>query len=179
MTHATLDRQALLDRAVAAASGGMSNDDMPRMRELLDVLVRDWLREAGDDADAPAVIELLYKDFRTAIAGQPAQIRLAWVQAQVLDRSIRRLGVQTFALGKQLIDGTVARDAGKPRGEALLHELEAVTREVKDLKDPGAKARLMNDVQEASMEALYAIEGKAMSLRLNHYASDAQAPHVS
>src|ERR1700759_2733385 len=127
----------------------------------------------GTDDDAPAVIDLLRKDFNAAMAGKPAPARLEAVRAQVLDRRIPRLGVQTFALGKQLIDGGVSRD------EALMKEIDATASAVRALTDVGARARLGRDLQEASMEALYAIEGKAMSLRLNHYASDAQAPRVS
>jgi len=179
MTNPTTDRQALLDRVIASATIGMSPGDAARMRELLDELVRDWLREAGTDGDAPAVIDLLYKDFDAAVAGKPVAARIEAVRAQVLDRRIRRLGVQTFALGKQIIDGGVSRGEARPRGEALMKEIDAVASDVRALADAGARARLGRDLQEAGMEALYAIEGKAMSLRLNHYASDAQASRVS
>ncbi|HEX7838892.1 MAG TPA: hypothetical protein VF469_15550 [Kofleriaceae bacterium] len=179
MTHPTTDRQALLDSLLTSTAIGMPTGDAARMRELLDELVRDWLREAGTDDDAPAVIDLLRKDFNATVAGKPGPARLEVVRAQVLDRRIRRLGVQTFALGKQLVDGGVSRDEARSRGEALMKEIDAVASQVRALADAGARARLGRDLQEASMEALYAIEGKAMSLRLNHYASDAQAPRVS
>lgn len=179
MTYPTTHRQGLLDSMIASTTIGMPTGDVARMRELLDELVRDWLREAGTDGDAPAVIDLLRKDFNAAMAGKPAPARFEAVRAQVLDRRIRRLGVQTFALGKQLVDGGVSHDEARSRGEALMKEIDAVASDVRALADAGAKARLGRDLQEASMEALYAIEGKAMSLRLNHYASDAQAPRVS
>jgi hypothetical protein len=174
-----LDPQALLDSVVPFATTGLSAGDAARMRDLLAALVRDWQREAGTDADAPAVIAMLRKDFETALAGKSGATRLDAVNAQVVERELRRLGAQTFALGKQLIDGSVARDDGKARGQALLKELEGVGTKVRAVADVGLRDQLARDLQEASLEALYAVEGKAMSLRLNHYASDAQAPHVS
>ena len=46
-----LEESASMQLRMLAAAGG----DAARMRELLDKLVRDWVREAGTDAEAPAV----------------------------------------------------------------------------------------------------------------------------
>jgi hypothetical protein len=172
------DRQGLLDDVAAAATGGMVAGDAAWMRELLDELVGDWYREAGADDDAPAVLELLRGELERALAGKPAAERLEVVRAGVLDRRIRRLGVQTFELGKQIIDGRVDGTHARTRGQALMDGIEAVAAEVRTLAAADVRARLGRDLQEASLEALYAIEGKAMSHRLSHYASDAQPPRV-
>jgi hypothetical protein len=174
----TTDRQALLEQVTASATAGMSDPDAARMRALLDELVRDWYREAGTDDDAQAVLDLLRRELDGELAGKAAAARTDTVYAAVLDRRIRRLGVQTLDLGKRIIDGSVERDDARARGEALMKEIEAVAAEVRTLADADVRARLGRDLQEASMEALYAIEGKAMSHRLNHYASDAEPPRV-
>jgi len=174
----TMDRPGLLDDVAAAATGGLAAGDAARMRELLDELVSDWYREAGTDNDAPAVLELLRGELAAALTDKRDTERLEIVRAAVLERRIRRLGVQTFELGKQIIDGRGDREQARARGKELMEKIEAVAAEVRTLADAEARARLGRDLQEASMEALYAIEGKAMSHRLSHYASDAQ-PRVS
>jgi hypothetical protein len=174
----TISRQELLDDVVAAATAGMAAGEATTMRGLLDELVGDWYREAGTDEDAPAVLELLRGELASALAGKGAAERLDVVRAGVLDRRIRRLGVQTFELGKQVVDGRGDREQARARGRALMDEIEAVAKEVRALADEAARARLGRDLQEASMEALYVIEGEAMSHRLSHYASDA-GPRVS
>ena len=167
------DRQGLLDDVTAAAAAGMAAGDAERMRALLDELVADWYREAGTDDDAPDVVALLRGELETALAGKAPAERLDVVRAGVLDRRIRRLGVRTFELGKQIIDGGVDREQARARGQELMDAIEATAAEVRTIADAGARARLGRDLQEASMEALYAIEGKAMSHRLSHYESDA------
>jgi hypothetical protein len=174
----TIDRQVLLDAVTASATAGLPAERAARMQQLLDELVRDWYREAGTDQDARAVLDLLRRELDASLAGKPAAARIDAVHAAVLDRRIRRLGVQTFELGKRIIDGGVSRDDARPQGESLMKEIEAVAAEVRTLADASARARLGRDLQEASMEALYAIEGSAMSHRLSHYASDAQPPRV-
>jgi hypothetical protein len=175
----TIDRYVLLDQVAAGITPGLPAAEAASLRSLLDELVRDWCREAGSDSDAPAVIDLLRKELDAALAGKPATARIEVVRAAVLDRRIRRLGVQTLALGKQAIDGSVTPDDARTKGQSLMKELEAVAVEVRALADASTRARLGQDLQEASMEALYAIERKAMSHRLSHYARDAQPPRVS
>lgn len=171
----TPERQRLLDEVTTQVAGGLPAPDAVHLRALLDELITDWYREAGSDADAPAVLDLLRGELRDAIAGKPAVARIETVRAAVVERRIRRLGVQTFELGKRIVDGGVTRDDARARGEALLHEIEAAAAELRTLGDAELRARLGRDLQEASMEALYAVEGKAMSLRLNHYANDARS----
>jgi hypothetical protein len=173
-----INRYALLDQVAAGITPGLPAPDAARVRKLLDELVNDWYREAGDDSDAPAIIALLRKELDAALADKPSAARIEIVRCGVLDRRIRRLGVQTLALGKQLIDGSVAQEDARTQGESLMKQIEEVAAEVRTLTDSSARARLSGDVQEASMEALYAIEGQAMSHRLSHYARDTQPPRV-
>jgi hypothetical protein len=174
----TTDHQALLDELTAAVTPGMPDASAADARLLLDELVHDWYREAGSDADAPAVLDLLRRELETSIARKSAVARLDAVRAAVIDRRIRRLGVQTFELGKRIIDGGVTRDDARAQGEALMKQIETAAAAVRGLTDVNARTRLGRDVQEASLEALYAIEGKAMSLRLGNYAKHAQPPRV-
>ena len=43
---------------------------------------------------------------------------------------------------------------------------------MKAIQDSGTQQRLMRDLNEVRMEAPYAVERKAMSLRLNRYLQD-------
>lgn len=169
----TADRHALLEEVAATAATSLSSSDAVRMRELLEELVRDWYREAGTDDDAPAVLDLLRREFDASIAGTSAAARIDVVRAAVINRRIRHLGVRTLELGRQIIDGEVSRDDARARGESLMQEIEAVAVDVRTLADEDTRAQLSVALQEASMEALYAIEGKTMSLRLNYYARNA------
>jgi hypothetical protein len=170
-----IDRQRLLDEVTAQVAGGLLALDATHLRTLVDELVTDWVREAGSDADAPAVLDLLREELQQAIAGKSTVARIEIVRRAVIERRIRRLGVQTFELGKRIIDRGVAPADARAQGESLLRQIEAAAAEVRTLGDASLRARLGRDLQEASMEALYAIENKAMSHRLNHYAQNAQA----
>jgi hypothetical protein len=175
----TTDRKVLLEQVTATATAGMSAAETGRVKLLLDELVTDWYREAGTDDDTQAVLDLLRREFDAELGGMAPAARIDAVHAAVLDRRIRRLSAQTLELGKRIIDGGVPADEARAGGEALMKEIEAVAAEVRTLADADTRARLGRDLQEASLEALYAIQGKAMSHRLSHYASDAQRPHVS
>lgn len=172
----TAVRSAVLEPLIASTTAGMLAPDAVRTAALLDELVTEWDCEAGSDGDAPAVLDRLRRDFEVALAGKLGVSRLDAVLAEVLDRRIRRLGAQTFELGKRLIDGAVARDDARIRALAMMTDIEAVAADVRALTDVPARTRLGRDLQEVSMEALFAIEGQAMSLRLSHHASDAQLP---
>jgi len=82
---------------------------------------------------------LLRRELDASIAGTSATARVDVVRAAVLDRRIRRLGVQTFELGKRIVDGGVPRDDARAQGEALMKQLEAVTAAVRMLADASAR----------------------------------------
>lgn len=169
----TTDRKALLETVTAQVIAGMSVDDAARTRPLLKKLVDDWYREAGTDDDAQAVLELLRGELEAEVRALAPAARVEAVRAAVLDREVRQLGVKTFQLGKQVIDRAVPPETASVQGQALMRLLDQAAGEVKKLADAAVRARLVRDLQEASMEALYAIHHKGMSLRLSHYASDA------
>ena len=88
---------------------------------------------------------------------------------QQLTRRIGQLGSRSYELGSQIVDETIEASAARSQGESLLREVDELTADVKAIQDPEAQRRLMRDLNEVRMEALYAVERKAMSLRLNRY----------
>jgi hypothetical protein len=86
-----------------------------------------------------------------------------------LTRRIGQLGMRSYELGSQLVDNRIDASEARTQGESLLREVDELTPEVKAIQDSDAQRRLMRDLNEVRMEALYAVERKAMSLRLNRY----------
>lgn len=150
---------------------GLSASDAARGHDLARALVADWEREADGKPEAKAILEILRSDFDAAAAGRTPEGRLELLQATLIERQINRLSVESFALGKAVIDGTVELDEAKRQGETLLASIEALNPEVRSLTDADTQRRLRRDLGEAMMDALYAVERKAMSMRLNNYAS--------
>jgi hypothetical protein len=97
---------------------------------------------------------------------------VAILRALVLGRRISRLRVRTFALGRAILDGTTAAEAARDDGRGLLREAEALSAQVRAIGDPTAAAHLMALLGDALMEALFAVEGKAMSPRLARHSRD-------
>ncbi|HZS39229.1 MAG TPA: hypothetical protein VFF06_20500 [Polyangia bacterium] len=175
MTKA-IDQKAVaaeLERSLLAGLDGKQRDDGAR---LATELAADWAREANSDPDPPAVLEVQRADLDAAVSGKTPQQRLDVLRAQVVERKINRASVATWALGTGVVDGKIAGDAARAEGQKLLAQIDALTADVKTLADADTSKRLMRDLNEARMEALYAVERKAMSLRLNRYQQDHPAP---
>ncbi len=88
---------------------------------------------------------------------------------QQLTRRIGQLGARSYELGSQIVDEKIEPSAARTQGEDLLREVDELTPDVKAIQDSDVQRRLMRDLNEVRMEALYAVERKAMSLRLNRY----------
>jgi hypothetical protein len=178
MTHADDPRLApLLAEVGPEVLPGLPGPADEARAELRDLLA-DWLREAGHDADSPAVVALLRKEYLAAQAVRSPAERRDLLRAESLERSVRRLGVATLALASGVVDKTVAVDEARARGKELMAELDALGPRFQAVTDPQRAARLRDDIQEARLEALYAVDGKIMSLRLARHARDAAAPNV-
>ncbi|MGM0578881.1 MAG: hypothetical protein ACQEXJ_24375 [Myxococcota bacterium] len=134
-------------------------------------LAADWHREAGADDDRDEVLEVLREDLGEAASGRDRDGRLRLLRTEVLDRRIRALGRETLRLGKAVVDGEIGGEAAREQGEALLERVRAIEEELDEALDERREA-LERDLREASLEALHAAAGGAMSRRLSRYAQE-------
>jgi hypothetical protein len=154
---------------------GLAGPELDRGRALLGRLVTDWLAEAqAGGALASQVLALLRGDLERDAKPLAPRDRVVLLDAEILDRELRALGNASFALGKQLVDGTVDDDA-RGRGLALLDQLEALAPRVAAVSLEPRRVALRRQLEDATLEALYAVERKAMSPRLSRYAQDQRA----
>lgn len=143
----------------------------PQVQQLARALAADWRREAGDDHDlAPDVLAILREDLDEALDGRDAEGRLLVLECEVLERQLRGLSRDSLALGKQVIDGEIDDSKAKAQGERLLKAAEALSPQIRAIPDEALRAPLQRDLNDLTMEALYAVERKAMSRRLSDYA---------
>jgi hypothetical protein len=165
----------------AVGRGRADNDSDALVDELLD----DWQREAGEDAHAPAILALLRREFLDQAGARDETGRHELLLEHVLDRRIRRASVRSLNLGRRVMDGAIESEQARSEGEALMSEAKEIAPLIRELGDSEVVARLQRDLQEVTLEALYAIERKAMSRRLMDHQRDTQAsskvepPHVS
>ena len=83
----------------------------------------------------------------------------------MVERRIDRLDAQAFALGKDVLAGSIDDEDARCRGREYLDRAEALAGELDRLgAPPGDPAR--RALGDAVMDALYAVERKAMSPRL-------------
>lgn len=141
-----------------------------RARPLLEELARDWLREANKSDRPDRVLDILCEDFDEILGDAEGEELLSLLLAQVLERRSRSLSVRSFALGKAVLQAKVHEAEAQSQGKSLLEESDVLTREIVALGDGNPlKAQLERRLQDVRLEALYAIERKAMSLRLGRY----------
>lgn len=147
-----IDRQAVLAELEPRYLDGLSGSDRIEAAELLREIVDDWAAEADSTPDPEAVLGL-----------QKSQLGdgLQALRERVLTRRAEHLSAETFALGKAVLAGDVSDEDAAARGRELLARAEALGPLVQD--GPEVAKREVND---AVMEALYAVERKAMSPRL-------------
>lgn len=156
---------------------GLAGDDVERGRALLGRLLPYWLEEArAGGALGPQVIEILRNDLQRDAQPLSPRDRLVLIDADILDRELRALANDSFALGKQVIDATVSDDIARDRGRALLAQLELLRPRVDAIALDAKRLALRQQLEDALLEALYAVERKAMSPRLNRYAHDRPRP---
>jgi hypothetical protein len=149
---------------------GLSERETDEGRTLVDALMADWTREATSN---PAAIGALQRqELAEAGQGKSPVERLDLLRAEVAKRRINQLSVQSYALASHLIDGTIDPATARAQGESLLTDVDTLTSAVKTIDDADTQRRLHRDLNEVRMEALYAVEQKAMSLRLNRYHQD-------
>jgi hypothetical protein len=122
------------------------------------------------------VLAILRGDLERDLQPLAPRERLVLLEAEVLDRELRALSNESFALGKQLVDGKVGDDEAKTRGRTLLSRVEALAPKVDAITIEARRVALRRQVEDTLLEALYAVERKAMSPRLSRYAQDQRKP---
>ena len=85
---------------------------------------------------------------------------------------MRRLSAQSYALGQKIIEKKIATEEARREGEAMMAAVDTLAPRWQAIVDANAKADLHRQIQDVRMEALYAVERKAMSARLSRYAAD-------
>jgi len=145
---------------------GLEGSELGEGRRLLAEIVDDWAREADATSDPAAVHRFQREDFEALGEGRDAAGRLEALRLRALGRRVDRLSVDTFALGKAILSGSIDGEEARSRGEAFLRRAEALAGELKRLDRSPAVEAIQRDLSEAMMEALFAVERKATSARL-------------
>lgn len=166
---ARIDQAALQHALEGQVLAGVEGDAAAEGRTLVGELVRDWAREADSDQDPPAVLAVLRKDLDGALVNQGPAARVETLRVQVLERKVNRLSARCNALGQAVVDGRLGKEEARAKGQALLAEFDGVWPVLAAVKDGAVAARLRRDLNEARMDALYAVERQAMSRRLADY----------
>lgn len=155
---------------------GLDGAQLEEGRELVREVVDDWQREAQTTANPAAVLEIQQADLEEmAGAGTDA---LHLLRTRVLQRRVDRLGSATLALGQGILDGSVEDERGREEGRRLLGQAEALAGELDDLGPSPRAEAIRRELGDAVMEALYAVERKAMSARLARSAGADGPPPV-
>lgn len=140
---------------------------------LIDELVTDWAREAATSSDPAGVLRFLRQDLEDLRAGSTDADPLAPLRFGVARRQVDRVSAQTFALGKAVLAGSVDDAEARRQGRALLDQVERLAADAQHLPDERAAA-LRRELGDASLEARYAMERGALSLRLERERQAAQ-----
>lgn len=170
-----IDKERVIAELSPEWLAGLEGDELEEGRRLLGAIADDWAREADPTPDPAAVHRFQRKDLEALGRGRDAAGRLEALRARVLGRRVDRLSVGTFALGKAILSGSVDDEEGRRRGQAFLRETEGIAAELKQLSPSPAVDAIQRDLGEAVMEALFAVERKAMSPRL---AREAEVPEA-
>ncbi len=169
----------LRQEITALVCDGLDGEMRVNNAALAGELVDDWNREAnaGDnEAERKAVLNLLRSDLIAALEGAGAEARTQQLRLEVYDRRVRRLSVQSLTLGKGIIEARIPVEEGRKDGRKLMSQVEALAPALAALAASDRRAYLQRELEQVSMEALYAIEGQAMSHRLSHFAAE-RDPH--
>ena len=166
------DAATLVAQLAPRVLAGMTSEEQAQGEALLAALVDHWLAEASAGTVGHQVLAILTGDLDAAIRDKAPEARLELLRAQLLERRLQLLSTRSFDIGRRVVDGAVDPATAGADGRAILAEVEAMAPEVRAIKDPVLQAPLNRMLQEIMLEALYAVEHKAMSGRLSRYATD-------
>jgi len=160
-----LDRDAALEHIRSTWPAALSEADQERALPAARELVTDWAREADTMPDPAAVGRYQREDLDATIAqvgGDPVK----GLELELLKRRVNQLNAATFRLAQEILDGTVPDDESKPRGNELLKRCEQLAAEARDLDSNPVVVGIRRSLEESMLDALFAVERKAMSPRL-------------
>jgi hypothetical protein len=153
-----------IEQLVASFFPEASGESAKQAGELLARLAEEWRREAKGKAHPESIREFQEQDLSAALGDSQDEARMDALHGFLLQRRAEQLGLRTLSLGKEILSGEATDPQAKTRGAALLKEVERLAAEGKTLGTiPPA---LQREIGEAMMEALYAVERKGMSQRL-------------
>lgn len=180
-----IDKERVLGELSPEWLAGLEGRELEEGRRLLAEIVADWAREADPTPDPAAVHRFQREDLEVLGRGQDAAGRLDALRMRAFGRRCDRLSVGTLSLGRAILAGSVDDEDARRRGKAFLRDAEALAAELKQLPGSPASEAIQRDLSEAVMDALFAVERKAMSARLAREAGAAGAgeaaggpPHV-
>ena len=162
-----IDQAGIVAELEAELLKGIDGAGRTEGRRLLDQLVADWAREANSHSEPEAVTREQRKDLAEAMQATKGSERLVGLRQALLKRQIRRLSAQSFELGEKILGGQVSREKAPEEGRPLLRAAEQLAQELDELPATDERRRLRRDLENALMEALFAVEGGAMSARLS------------
>ncbi|MEO8539356.1 MAG: hypothetical protein ABI577_06405 [bacterium] len=156
------DRNAA--KPLADTLGTLHGEDKATAEKLLQWLTADWDRERRGKSHPEAVEKFQREALDESLGEAKGEEFLGRLRGFVLQRKAEQLSLRTLELGKEIKSGAVKDPDARTRGKALLKQVEALAAEAKLL--PAAVPALQRELGEAMMEALYAVERKGMSQRL-------------
>ncbi len=171
-----IDQARIVSDLEARWLAGLNGAARTEGRRILDQLVADWAREASSHSEPAEVTEVQQKDLQQVLGQADPAERLTVLRGELMKRQVRRLRARTFELGTAILEGRAERAEAKQAGEPLLKEAEGLAEGLKALPDTAERQRLQRELGEALMEALFAVEGGAMSPRLSRQSSERSGP---
>jgi hypothetical protein len=159
--------QELLRRELSGTwLDGLEGPERDEADRLLDEVVADWAREADPTPDPQAVLHFQREGLAALAQGRDAAGRLDALRTRVLTRRAEHLGAETFQLGRAILAGEATDPDARERGSELLRRAEELAAALKAVPPSPEADAARRELSDAVMEALYAVERKAMSARL-------------
>jgi len=167
-----IDQAALVDDLTSTWLAGLQGADGAKARQLAGELVADWAREADSMPDPAAVVRYQREDLE-AMATNNGGDWLRALDLELLQRRVNQLSATTFKLAQAALERKIGADASARQGRALLEQCEQYAADLDRLGSDEATTAIRRVLNEAMLDALYAVERKAMSHRLARYGPQA------
>jgi hypothetical protein len=151
---------------------GLSPDDYESGQKLLNQLVVDWLDEAQTSSTPEVVISILKDDLAFTLDQLEPLARLQVLRLSLIRRQVDHLSAQTYQLGQAVVDVRINDSTAREEGRIYLNQAELLSAELAILNLPGQIEPVQRELADAMLDALFAVEREAMSLRLSRYLED-------
>lgn len=165
MTGEPVDQGALVADLAPTWLAGLDEADREKALPVLRALVADWAQEADPMPD-PAAVVRFQREALEATAAQSGGGGSSGLELELLRRRTDRLNAAALQLGLKIVDGSVPDDDARRRGRELLDQCEQVASTLAGFRSNAVTDGVRRSLEEATLDALYAVERKAMSPRL-------------